>query len=72
MTWGTGGLGALALNEETVFVEMDLPEGSDWSWHGDLNVVVLREGLTCEAKLAALDDLQRWWKRSHLKVVQGA
>lgn len=67
-------MGAAAVNEETVFVEMDLPEslGRDWEYHADLNVVVLREGMTCEAKLATLDDLQRWWKRSHLKLVQGA
>lgn len=53
---------------------MELPAdlGRDWDWHADLNIVVLRKGLDCQAKLAALDDLQRHWTRAHLSVVQSA
>lgn len=59
--------------EETVFVEVDgsvLGEGRDWSWLGDLNVVALRRGLTCEAKATVLEDVSRWWRRAHLTLVQ--
>lgn len=61
--------------EETVFVEVDgsaLGDGENWKWLGDLNVVALRRGLTCEAKAQVLEDITRWWRRAHLRLVQSA
>lgn len=59
-------------SEQTVFVTMDLPDGEDWTWMPDVNVVGLSSRLDCEGRLRALDDLQRQWKRSHLSLVESA
>jgi hypothetical protein len=58
--------------EETKFVTMDLPEGQDFQWFGDLNVVALRTGLDCAGKQRALDELHRTWRRRHLSLVESA
>lgn len=61
------------MNEETVFVCADLPAGErDWVWHADLNLVELRRGLSIEQRVAAVDDLTHWWRRSHLRAVETA
>lgn len=58
--------------EDTIVMELDLPEdlGRDWVWHPDLNVVVFRKGLDCDAQMRAAEDLHRWWQRQHLSVVE--
>lgn len=59
--------------EETVFRTIDLPDGQDWAWYPDLNVVGLRRGLDCASKLRAIDELQQHWRRSHhLRLVETA
>lgn len=58
--------------EETVFRTLDLPEGRDWVWMPEANVVVLASRLDCAGRLRALDELQKWWKRKHLRVVETA
>lgn len=58
--------------EETVFHAMDLPDGEDWAWFPDLNVVGLRRGLDWAGKLRAIDELQRHWHGEHLRLVVSA
>ena len=64
----------MTVNEETIFRAMDLPEdlGRDWEWFADLNVVGFRRGMDCDAKLHAIEDMQRHWRRAHLSVVESA
>lgn len=60
------------MSEETIFRTMSLPDGQDWAWHPDLNLVALSDRLDCEGKIRAVDELQRHWKRAHLRVVESA
>lgn len=60
------------MTEETLVRELDLPEGVDFVWHGDLNLVVLRRGMTCDQRERAIDELQRQWRRAHLRLVETA
>lgn len=63
-----------SLNEETVFVPLDLPDdlGRDWEWYADLNIVALRRGLDVEGRMRAVEDLIATWKREHLRIVESA
>lgn len=58
--------------EDTIIKTGPLAEGRDWRWYPDLNVVVLSDRLDCVARLQAFDELQQWWKRSHLSLVESA
>lgn len=61
--------------EETVFVEVEgsvLPCGKDWTWLGDLNVLAIRRGLSIDDKAAVLNDVSRWWRGAHLRLVQSS
>lgn len=60
------------MTEETIFKRMPLPDGTDWVWHPDLNVVALADRLDCPGRLRALEDVSRHWKRAHLSVVESA
>lgn len=59
-------------SEETVFRTLDLPPGRDWIWLAEANVVVLSSRLDCAGRLRAVDELQKHWRRSHLRVVETA
>lgn len=61
-------------NEQTVFVEMDLPAdlGRDWEWFADLNIVGLRRGMCLDGRVRAVQNLSRQWQRAHLSVVASA
>jgi hypothetical protein len=58
--------------EETVVRVLDLPDGQDWKWLGDANVVILSSRLDCAGRLRALDELQKHWRRAHLRLVETA
>jgi hypothetical protein len=58
--------------EQTVFTTMDLPEGKDWEWFSDCNVVALSRRLDCNGKIRAVRDLQHHWERRHLSVIHSA
>jgi hypothetical protein len=62
------------MDEDTKFVTLDLREdlGRDWEFFPAMNVVAFRRGISCEARVAALDDLQQTWKRRHLRLAQSA
>lgn len=60
------------MTEETIFKTMDMPEGQDWAWHPDLNLVALSNKLDCAGKLRAFEEVQRHWARAHLSVVESA
>ena len=60
------------MSEQTVFRMSDLPDGQDYVWHPDLNLVELRRGLDLEGKQAAVAALQKRWGREHLRLVETA
>lgn len=60
------------MTEQTVFRTAKLPEGQDFVWHPDLNLVELSDRLDLDGRLQALTDLQKWWRREHLSVVETA
>lgn len=53
-----------------MIVTMDLPEGREYVWFGDLNVVGLSSSLDCDGRQRAIDELQRTWRRRHLSLVE--
>lgn len=55
--------------EKTVVKVMRLPEGVDWQWHPDLNIVTLSDRLDEAGRMVALLDLQAQWRRSMIRVV---
>lgn len=60
------------MTEETVFKTMPLPEGTDWVWHPDLNLVALSDRLDLDGRIRAVEDLKKHWTRAHLRVVESA
>lgn len=58
--------------EETIIKTMDLPEGDDWVLYPDLNVIVLASRLDCAGRVRAIDEIQREWRRRHLRLVESA
>jgi hypothetical protein len=56
-------------NEQTIVKVMQLPEGKDWRWFPDLNLVVVSDRLDKAGQAAALADLQEKWRRSMLRMV---
>lgn len=62
----------VAVGEDTIIRTLDLPEGQDYAWYPDLNVVALSSRLDCEGRLRAFNDLQSWWRREHLTAVKSA
>lgn len=55
--------------EQTVVQVLDLPEGTDWVWFGDANIVGVARRLCPEGRDQALSDLQAEWRRSMIRVV---
>lgn len=59
-------------SEDTKFVTLDLPDGREWAWYPDLNVVGLSSRLDCAGKLRAVDEMHKQWRRAHLSLVETA
>ena len=68
----SGGERARRMSEQTVFHTSALPEGKDWVWHPDINLVELSDRLDCTGRAQAVIEVSRWWRRAHLKVVETA
>lgn len=58
--------------EETVFRSLPLPDGMEFAVHADANVVVLSDKLDCAGKLRVLEEIQKQWRRAHLKIAETA
>jgi hypothetical protein len=58
-----------AVNEETLVKTMELPDGRDWEWYGDLNVVVLAPHLCPARREVALNEVQAHWRRSCIRIL---
>lgn len=56
-------------NESTVIRVMSLPEGRDWVWFGDLNVIGVSDRLDEAGQMVAVLDLQSQWRRSMIELV---
>jgi hypothetical protein len=55
--------------EETIIHILDLPEGTDYVWYPDANMVGLARRLDCEGRVQALADLSATWRRSVMHAV---
>lgn len=56
-------------------ITMPLPNGRDWLWYSDLDIVVLAPHLDAAGRERALDELQAEWRRDtrrHLYAVPTA
>jgi hypothetical protein len=56
-------------NESTVIRVMSLPEGRDWVWFGDLNVIGVSDRLDEAGQMVAVLDLQSQWRKTMIEVV---
>lgn len=55
--------------EDTVVMVLDLPDGTDWEWLPDCNILALSSRLCAVERERAIDDLQATWRRSMLRLV---
>jgi hypothetical protein len=53
--------------EKTVIHILDLPEGQDWVWFADANMVGLARRLDAEGREKALCELQATWRSTLLR-----
>jgi hypothetical protein len=60
------------VSEETLCRTMELDEGTDWVWFPDLNMIGLSSRLDCAGRERAIDEMQRQWRRAHLRTVESA
>ena len=58
--------------EETVFRTINLPDGKDWAYYADLNVLAFGSHLDCAGKLRAFEAAQEDWRLRHLRIVESA
>lgn len=56
-------------NEKTVIRVMSLPEGRDWVYYGDLNVIGVSDRLDEAGQMVAVLDLQAEWRRTMVELV---
>jgi hypothetical protein len=56
-------------NEKTVIRVMSLPEGKDWVWFGDVNVIGVSDRLDEAGQMVAVLDLQAEWRRTMVELV---
>jgi hypothetical protein len=56
--------------EKTIIKVMRLPEGEDWKYYGDLNVIAVSDQLDEAGQMVAILDLQAHWRRSMIHVVE--
>lgn len=54
--------------ERTIVKFMDLPEGRDYCWHSDANVIVLSSRLDQAGRVTALFDLFQEWRKTLIRV----
>jgi hypothetical protein len=57
------------MNEDTLIKTMALPNGRDWEWYGDLNLVVLAPHLCPAQREMALNEVQAHWRRSCIRIL---
>jgi hypothetical protein len=57
------------MTEKTVVRTMELPNGRDWLWFADLNVVGLAPHLDAAGVERAYAEMTAWWRRSCLRLV---
>lgn len=57
------------MTEKTVVKTIELPDGRDWLWYADANVVALAPHLDDEGRERALSEVQAFWRRSCLHLV---
>ena len=57
------------MNEDTLIKTMPLPQGRDWEWFADANIVVLAPHLCPAQREQALTEVQAHWRRSCLRVL---
>lgn len=55
--------------EETIIMPARLPDGQDWAWHPDLNIVEVSDRLDEAGVMVALCDLQAQWRRTMIRLV---
>lgn len=55
--------------EKTVVMVLDLPEGTDWRWLPDCNILAVASRLCPAERERAIDDLQATWRRQFISVV---
>lgn len=55
--------------EETVVMPAQLPDGQDWAWHPDLNIVEVSDRLDEAGVMVAVLDLQAQWRRRMIRLV---
>lgn len=57
------------MTEKTIVRVLDLPEGQDWVWYPEANVVGVSSRLCAEEHARVLDELHAQWRRKWIKVV---
>ncbi|MGZ6776911.1 MAG: hypothetical protein ACXVGF_04510 [Blastococcus sp.] len=55
--------------EKTIVMVLDLPEGTDWRWLPDCNILAVSSRLCPAERERAIDDLQATWRRSLIHIV---
>lgn len=68
---GAGTMPEVDAVEKTVQMVLDLPEGRDWEWLPDCNILVLASRLDEAGRQRAISDLQATWRRQFIKAVPG-
>lgn len=59
------------MNEDTVFRTLALPNGRDWEFYEDVNVMVFAPHLGPEGRERAIREFQARWRRFALRTVRG-
>lgn len=59
----------MAATEDTIIMPAQLPDGQDWAWHPDLNIVEVSDRLDDAGIMVALCDLQAQWRRTMIRLV---
>lgn len=57
--------------EDTIIIPARLPDGQDWAYHSDLNIVEVSDRLDEAGIMVALCDLQAQWRRNMVRLVPG-
>lgn len=55
--------------EKTVLIVMDLPDGKEWAWLADCNVLAVSAALDGEGRERAITDCQATWRRQFIHSV---
>ena len=57
------------MNEDTLIKTLPLPNGRDWEWYADANVIVLAPHLCPAERERALCNLQAQWRREGFRLI---